>query len=260
MFDATILIKTLMRPEKVVRLAQSIRTEYPSLPIVVVDDGPPELQAREPLAALGVRHESFAFDAGVGTCLNTAVRDWISTPYTILVDDDCRFEGTRLALWEPHLDRYDVIGGQVSSAHGGTPEGFVGRFEWEKRANGAVLHLRHYDMTAVAMARQPVPCDYCLNWFVARTESLRRCPWDERLKVCRHADWFLGAYMRGLRIAYHHGVIVRHYRHTDPPERPEYMHLRRGRYAHFLRLVETKWHLVRGGLRETEPARHGWCG
>jgi hypothetical protein len=247
--ESTLMVKTIYRPVKVVRLVESVRRAYPDMAsIIVLDDGPdgwhPDAGR---LHSQGAELHTFPEDVGIGLCYNTALQELIDTPYTILCDDDDLFDDTDIEQWADWLVAdCDLIGGGVYNNYRQLASTFVGRITWRDTPEGKEVWLRRFR----PQPEGPVECDYCPNFFAAHTDALRRVPWDEKLKVCRHADWFLMAQREGLRCMYHPGVQIIHDHASEPHDPPQYRHLRSGRYQQFVRMFEAKWGLRDRGLHE----------
>lgn len=258
--DFTLLVKTIMRPVKVIRLLHSVRDLY-DFPIIVVDDGPEESHlSLSAMSELGVLYRTYDEDIGIGTCYNDALGR-VNTPYTIICDDDNRFTGaTAVAKWLPFLDHgiYDLVGGAVRRTRGGQLQSYVGTFEWGQHYHdGYDVHMRRIETRNL---QEPLSgAQFVMNWFAARTDFLRANPWDTELKVCRHEDWFMACHWYppgpGLpknpvpKIGYHPRVEITHDRDVEPFDESRYLALRSGRFQEHLRMVEAKWGLRKGGLR-----------
>ncbi len=90
----TFCIKTIHRPWACHRLVESLRKEFDSPTIVVVDDGRPELRfsAKYPESAKHCRvFDLETHDVGVGIGRNTAI-DAAETELVFLLDDRWRVE------------------------------------------------------------------------------------------------------------------------------------------------------------------------
>ena len=245
----TLLIKTIWRPEKCLRLLESARAEYPSMPIVVVDDGPPHMAlSSEDVARLHVTYRRFRLDVGIGTCYNTAIREMITTPYVIICDDDNVFHETDLSLFLPYLDdgTFDVLGGAVMRKFRGRLQKYVGTFEINNHHDGREIIMRMLNINGL---KEPIHAHYVMNFFAATLEAMTRCPYDENLKVCRHEDWFLMAYKLALKVGYHPGPVIIHDPEGQPRDPPEYGQLRSGRFPEFRAVMYQKWGLRAKGLR-----------
>ena len=245
----TLLIKTIWRPEKCLRLLKSVRAEYPSMPIVVVDDGPThKALSTSDVAHLQVTYRRFKLDIGIGACYNTAVREMITTPYVIICDDDNVFDKTDLSLFLPHLDdgTFDVLGGAVMRRFRGKLQKYVGTFEINNGASGREIIMWPIDINGLT---KPIHAHYIMNFFAATRDAMLRCPYDENLKVCRHEDWFLMAYQRALKVGYHPGPLIVHDPEGEPRDPTEYNQLRSERFSKFRDMFYKKWGLRPKGLR-----------
>lgn len=237
MSDLTVIVKTILRPEKCRAMLVSLREHFDG-PVVVCDDSPvgkaKDALARQ-LRQLDVRVESFQEDVGIGVCLNNAIGT-VVTPYGALLDDDFIItEKTEMARWLPFIehDIYDVIGGAVRRK-GGDLQGYLGMLEYGNRS--LTLH-RIPDVDAIT---QVTTFDLVLNFFAGKTETLRRIGWDENLKVFRHEDWFLRAKHMGIKVGYHPGVEVLHDTSRND-EHKVYRTMRRDRLPEFRAMFCEKW-------------------
>ncbi len=167
--DVTALIKTFERPHTVRRLVASIRRLHPSMPIVVVDD------SSSPRDIEGVTFVKMPFDSGLSAGRNEGLRH-VTTRNVLLLDDDfvltqhTRVDAALEALERPEID---LVGGRVT---------FLPFYLEQAKP---VLTDRRIDRWLV--------CDKVPNFFVARADRLRLVPWDERLKLIEHMDFFLRA-------------------------------------------------------------------
>jgi len=209
------MVKTLMRPEGLGKLLESIRRYYPELPVIVVDDSPepyPEVSARFPF----VHHQTFPFDVGIGHCLNW-VLDTVDADYVVLLEDDFQFcEKTDIPrLVVPvKTGLYDIMGGGCMNMNNGAQlQRFVGRFRFVPvNEDDMTVEIDHFD---VDQLQGITPCDVALNFFAARVDVLKDLGWDEELKVARHMDFFLRARAAGLTVGYHPKVLIEHHTYQD---------------------------------------------
>ena len=106
----TAVIKTFERPKALQRLLTSIKRQYPSLHIIVVDD------SRNPIKLDGVETIIMPYDSGVSAGRNEGLKH-VTTKYILILDDDFVFDRhagleTALAIMEDHAE-IDIMGGQV---------------------------------------------------------------------------------------------------------------------------------------------------
>jgi glycosyltransferase involved in cell wall biosynthesis len=222
--DVTVLVKTFERPHIVRRLVESIRRLYPSLRVLVVDD------SREPIRIAGVETLALPFDQGLSAGRNAGLAA-IETPFFLLADDDfVFFRGTRLA---PVLARMrthpelDIVGGRVIDLPDHRCVDTRGR-----RALGARDDDPPPNGTIAGLERREV----VRNFFVGRTERVRRVGWDPALKLVEHADFFGRA--RGvLTIAFDPTLAVLH---AKTPFDEAYVRKRED-VARYHALLAAKW-------------------
>ena len=178
--DVTALIKTFERPYAIERLLQSLARLYPELAVVVVDD------SRAPTEHDGVHTLTLPFDSGVSAGRQAGL-DLITTPYTLLLDDDfVAFGGTRIALPLETLQRepaVDLVAGKVIDLPLMRTPRRSGL--WPTPAE-PVLPEGHL-IGGLPVIHKPA------NFYLARTDRLRRVGWDPQVKRLDHADFFTRA-------------------------------------------------------------------
>lgn len=183
----TAVVKTFERPRLLLRLMSSLRRRYPDLPVIVVDD------SREPVRLPGERVIALPYDSGVGAGRAAGLAA-VETPYVLNLDDDFVFcRDTDLAAARTLLERHprvDLMGGVVTNLP-----------LYRRSESGGGLYDTPSEPLVPAetrigplVVRQKVP-----NFFLARTESVRRVGWDERVERLDHADFFTRA--RGILVS-----------------------------------------------------------
>ena len=181
--DLTIVIKTFDRPHLLRNLMRSLRRFYPDLPVVIVDDGRKQAFTAPPDDL--VKLVPAALDIGVSAGRNLGVAH-VETPFTFVMDDDFAF--LPISRLEDLLRPVKELGFGICGSrmiNFGTHEiCYHGIFE---RHAGHLRMLNGHDRgTRDGLAR----LDYCHNVLCAPTDLLRRHPWDDRLKVHEHWDFF----------------------------------------------------------------------
>ncbi|WP_290917586.1 glycosyltransferase, partial [Halodesulfovibrio sp.] len=86
--DVTIVVKAFERPESLLRLYQSIRTYYPLIDIIIVDDSEEKVNLCE--FENNVTYLATDFNIGLSAGRNYAVSN-VKTKYFLLLDDDFFF-------------------------------------------------------------------------------------------------------------------------------------------------------------------------
>ena len=178
----TIVIKTFERPAALRRLVTSIRRMYPTVPIIVVDD------SRVPSKLPDVETIVLPFDQGVSIGRQAGL-DRVRTPYVMIVDDDfVFFHATNLGRALAKLERQpriDLLGGQLID---------LPYLRFRQPPLGRIFPTR-------AIPREPIRstidgllvCDKVANFYIARTDAIRRVGWTPQLRRVDHADFFTRA-------------------------------------------------------------------
>lgn len=236
MQDVTCGIKTILRPELLRRLLDSIYAYYPSMRCVIVDDGrTPSLPAAYKVDPR-ITYIRMPYDTGLGACRNVMI-DAVETPYCVYLDDDFIFSpATNLHAMQGILyqDAADLIGGQYRE--GGRYRLYHGLLEIK---DGTLYYRRktrgHKDVVVGGITYPLQYVDLVLNFFMARTDLLKQVKWDPELKINTHTEFFLRA-CKVMRIAFCPLFAVLH----KPARPPGYSELRTRKF----RMVGMKKHGV----------------
>lgn len=187
--DTTVVIKAHERPGYLDDLLNSIHRYYPGAKILVGDD------SKWISNRIDVDIVRLSYDIGLAAGRNCLIQQ-VKTPFTLLCDDDFVFtEKTKIELLHGELLKtgFDLISGLTTCWKPRAP--FVGHFVQED----SVLYLRQ----GPAYVHNGFPCyDVVENFFLAKTESLQKVKWDDKLKVGEHIDWCLRARESGLLIGF----------------------------------------------------------
>ncbi|MEH7353350.1 glycosyltransferase family 2 protein [Neobacillus drentensis] len=192
----TAIIKTIDRPQSLDILIKSIKKYYPNLPIIVADD------SQSPISRKDVEYHIIPFDSGIAKGRNYLVGQ-VKTPYVLQLDDDfCFIKETSLEklLYVLENSDIDIVGG---------------KWIWNKRVhsyhgkllceNGVLIHTKESSGESFGFKLY----DIIHNFFLARTDTLKRYPWDDRLKVKEHEDYFL-THKGKIKVALHPEVFIYH--------------------------------------------------
>lgn len=180
--NLTAVIKTFERPEVLRRLVKSLRRFYPGMKVIVIDD------SMHPTRLDGVETVVMPYDSGVSAGRQEGLRH-VDTPYLMLLDDDFVF--TRYTRVVPVLEKLhrlpeiDIVGGEVVYLP------FYRKIDYGR----AAIHP-----TEAVSVREPgsriggmAVHDKVANFYIARTESIRKVGWDPQIKRLDHADFFTRA-------------------------------------------------------------------
>ncbi len=207
----TALIKTFERPAELQRLVSSIRRFYPKMRIIVVDD------SRCPTRIEGVTTLELPYDSGVSAGRNHGLAR-VETEFLLLLDDDFIFN--RKTDLEPALQQLiaapeiDIMGGQVVDLPLYLSTDFI-RAPLFATGQQSILPL---GSTAAGLTVY----DKVANFYIARTESIRKVGWDEQLKRLDHNDFFSRA--RGVLLTVFNPAF--RVLHAQTPFRAAYMEKR----------------------------------
>jgi len=206
--DTTLIVKAFERPEVVDRLLLSIDKYYgvlgESLRIVIADDSkepvPPSVRTRN-----RVDYLTLPYDVGLSAGRNFLV-DQVETDFFILLDDDMVFtdktkiEGMVYAL--DNNDNFDIVGGNLLDGRGNEQK-YVGQLQLR---NG-VLTVRNDPKDIYGRFHV---YDFVINFFAARTKTVRKVKWPAELKLGEHVFFFLDAQKAGLTVVQHPLVTASH--------------------------------------------------
>jgi GR25 family glycosyltransferase involved in LPS biosynthesis len=190
--DITIIIKTFLRPECVLRLINSIRKFYSNIKIIVADDSISSLLENGE-NYLDIYVVNLPFYSGASKGRNKAV-ELVKTKYIMLLDDDMYFtEKTDLEklynIMENNKD-IDLLATKLSDRKSydaifeNTPEGLIIHEDKILKRKGNITYSH----------RQ-------LNCFICKTELLKDVKWDEFLKTEEHTEHFYRIFLNGYIVA-----------------------------------------------------------
>ncbi|KAJ1567973.1 Beta-1,4 N-acetylgalactosaminyltransferase 2, partial [Cladochytrium tenue] len=261
----TIMIKTLDRITKVFRLVESILERYPTISIVVANDGARASLVEGEGYKRGFYYLPLPFDVGLSAGRNRMV-ERAATEYVLTLDDDFVFdEGSSIESLLHALEMPDTAGRVYDIAAGKNPDdetrfgldfcgimrrvGDSGRTLWLGPTAAAPMVASD---VAAATPQRPPPshagCDeveFVPNLFLARRRFLlEQVRWDELLKLGEHEDFFLRARAAGARTLTCAGVRFRHEQVAHWRGETEYDRMR-GRVFDFLRLSLRKHGLTK---------------
>ncbi|XP_048015567.1 beta-1,4 N-acetylgalactosaminyltransferase 2 [Megalobrama amblycephala] len=184
--QVTVLIKAFLRYKELKVLIDSIRRLYPKIKIIVADD------SLNPEKVVGDNVEQYIMPPAQGWFAgrNLALSQ-VTTKYFLWVDDDFVFlNETRIESFVNIMEavpELDVVGGQVE----GNQFFFKLQYEEGSSEEGGCI-------TRVTRTHAPLPgfdgcffADGVVNYFMGRTEAVRRVGFDPFLKRVAHSEFFI---------------------------------------------------------------------
>ena len=196
--DVTLLIKSFLRKDCVDRLIKSIRKFYPTIKIVVVDDSGRDYNF---CYDKNIKTYNIGFDSGLSYGRNYGVSK-IDTKYFVLLDDDFVFtEKTDLIKMFNILTKHplDILGGLIYE--NGKRLDYYGYINY---SDGVITCKSGYEKLDEYFSTEIVP-----NFFMAKTDSIKKHKWCDDLKLCEHTIFFFNI-LNKLSVGFTEGVIVDH--------------------------------------------------
>ncbi|XP_078449520.1 beta-1,4 N-acetylgalactosaminyltransferase 1-like [Lampetra fluviatilis] len=232
----TVVTKTFLRYDKLKGLIASIRRFYPDITIIVADDSENVEMLHEP----GVEQFIMPFGKGWFAGRNLAISQ-VSTKYLLWVDDDFLFsENTNLERMVEVLEKnsLDVVGGLlVKNAFGHVLKVVPGGSDGDclYRTLGSYRKLDGFPTCSLV--------DVVANFFVARTENIRRVGFDPHFNRIGHTEFFIDG-LGQLRVGTCSDISIDHApRQGNTGQYKRYRHAKEAR-SRTIRALFFKNHLV----------------
>lgn len=186
----TVAVVSFRRFACLAELLRSIRAHYPDLRVIVADQSGPDARTDEQ-AQWCRRHPQvqwleLPFDCGLSAARNAAIAQ-VRTPYVWLMDDDFQILPCTDAMAALHLlqevSGAELVAGPLYDLAAGRMTDWAAMLTIEPgpppvvRSSAPGLWRRSKRGTLWR------PVGRFLNSFIARTQTLRRVPWREQLKI-----------------------------------------------------------------------------
>lgn len=217
MNDLTIIVPTMAHPECLQNFLASLPGSYPTTPVLVGDSSKEPYALHMARGHLNVRAFRLDFFCGVSAARNFLL-DRVTTRLLCLCDHDLVLEpGVIERLREALLTHdLDIAGGGFDNR---ASDQTANRFGTEFHSWDCTLdHDGDYFFVRQTLERPSAVTrvDCVTNFWVGRTEAVRRVRWNERLKMQEHDEFFWRAKKAGLRVGYVPDVWVQHRRIPNP--------------------------------------------
>ena len=243
--DTTAIIKTLMRDESLFHCVRTLKQHYPSIHVIVADDGHCTDEKESKLKDLGVeKYLRMSWNQGLSAGRNVLI-DACETPYILLCDDDFSFtENSHIERLRKLMDISDIAAGIVFNVRNwtGCPDGAG----WDAVGGRLVQQNNKFYRTGFSGDIKEYcgihyeVADLVLNFFVARTDILRKVRWDDAIAhAFEHWDFFIRARESGVRTVRTTDAQVLH-KELDDTSNPEYMQIR-SNHGKYRQAFERKW-------------------
>lgn len=221
----SILITSFLRFGYLKNCLAGIEKNLPECKVIVVDDsGDTSLGSSE----MGRVFIYLPFDSGLSAKSNAGVRACM-TDYLLMGSDDFDFSTDEARAGIEKLVRVldehaivDVAGGHHNDQrYEGFLESVPGTYIKETRIFGP--NGPQGSSRSLSENYEFYKVDLIVNYFLARTESIRPFPWDERMKIGgEHGDWFLTLKDAAKTVVWVPGVNINEQAHDRSKEHPDY--------------------------------------
>ncbi|XP_073688875.1 beta-1,4 N-acetylgalactosaminyltransferase 1-like [Garra rufa] len=215
--QVTIITKTFLRYKELNALIKSIRMYYPDIKIIIADDS----LKPEPVTGKNIEHYIMPPTRGWFAGRNLAVSQ-VDTKYFLWVDDDFGFlKGTRIESFVEIMEavpELDILGGDVSGNQ------YYFKFEYEEgdeEEGGCLTRVKKGFHQQLPNFPNCILVDGVVNYFLGRTDAVRRVGFDPYLKRVGHSEFFMDG-LGQLLVASCKGLSIGHQRHKP-----------HGKYAYF---------------------------
>lgn len=234
----TIMFKSFERQKQARALVRSIWKYYPGVRIVIADDSSTPLVIPGQAGDDKIKILQMPFNSGLSKGLNLALAE-IQTPFMVRLDDDVLFTrrtdlAVELRFLMAHPD-VDLVGMPWIDACKAisTKREFKAYSRIDMREAPVPLKIPH----GTLIDDNHIVFGKVSNAFLARTESIKKIGWDDRIRMIDHHDFFFRAagilvsVLSKSSILYHnHNFFSPHYNRFRSDWKGDAAYLRRVRY------------------------------
>lgn len=224
--DLTVIAKSFERPKSARRMVSTLRRVFDG-PIVVADDSAsPQHYDDDAVYVL-----ELPFDSGVARGRNAALAE-VASEFVMTVDDDFVFtpdlDLNRVVDYLRRNPEVDLVGGTVIN---------LPLFQTTDYSTAQLFAYPGEPIKPAGALVDGLPVLYKVpQFFISRTESVRRIGWDENLKRVDHQDFFTRAHGELLTVYDRHFYCL----HAQPKFHAHYQSFRRDTRGD-LRYLSRKW-------------------
>ena len=226
MKNLTAIIVTMLRDEYLKKCLSSLRETYPTINILVGDNGHESKEREKLCEKYGAEYFKMPFDSGVCFARNRLV-ERVKTDYVLIGDDD--FFYTKIANVDLMLSflrkntELDLLAGRV--IEGDLIRNYQGKIKFgEDYIVLEKTELNEYEEKDGLRFKRS---DLVFNYFVAKTKAIKSVKWDEEIKVAyEHLDYFISLKRAEKKVAFTPDALVIHKPFLSMPISKEYLSFR----------------------------------
>ena len=209
MNNIAIIVTTMLRDNLLEQAILSMRKNLPEGAVILIGDqgiknGYVDVNKINKYENLGCYYYLLPFDCGLSYARNYLVEMAAQKgcEYCVMASDSMIFNKSTkdIGFLTQFMQTYDCIGCDLT----GINIYWVG---WLSLIPGKCFSLDFIDRSKVCTAVHGIfDCNITHNFFIAKTESLRKVKWDETLKLAEHEDFFYRYAQAGYKVGFTHRI------------------------------------------------------
>ena len=210
----TAIVVSFLRPNYTIDCVKSLRETYPYIgKILVGENGYYDESVEKAIFDANGEYIELKFDSGVGPGRNRLM-DKVNTDYVLVGDDDFLYDDKamvdRMVEFLDNHPEFDLVGGRIiENKNLKNYQGFIDINDDHLKYR--MVHENTVEDFDEESGLRYKKVDLTFNFFVARTESIRDVPWDEKIKVAyEHSHWFISLKKAGKNVAFSPDPVVDH--------------------------------------------------
>lgn len=214
MKNTTAIIISFLRPQYTLECIKSLKKEAPDIKILVGENGNFNKDIDKLCKEVGAEYIQLPYDSGVCVARNELIKR-VNTKYVLVGDDDFYYTSeAKISEMEAFLDgndSFDLIGGRVKQY--GIVKNYQGFIQKNKdHFKSFPINVDEVEYSIDDNSRlRFTSADLVFNFFVARTDKIKKVPWDEEIKVAyEHFSWFYDFKLAGGKVAFSPDPVVIH--------------------------------------------------
>jgi GT2 family glycosyltransferase len=216
MKNITAIIINFLREPYLFECIKSLKSKYPDMPVLVGENGKYSIKKKKEIESLGkdIKYINIGWDAGVCKARNKLIKN-VKTDYVLIGDDDFKYyEKSDIKAMEDFLENnkdIDLIAGRiVEDGKLKNYQGYIHKYDDHFKYEKLDLDFLNFKKCKKSELLYK-ECDLTFNFFVARTEVIKKTKWDEEIKVAyEHSSFFIDFKKNGYKVAFTPNILVLH--------------------------------------------------
>lgn len=230
MKNLTAIIVSFLRPQYTIDCVKSLREEYPQIKIIVGEQikDKPTYDLKYNCKKYDAKYIELPFDCGVGNSRNLLIKE-VDTEFVLIGDDDFLYDkNAKVEKMFKFMQNtnFDLIGGRIIEDN--KVKNYQGIIEINDKfiRTKPIPDNENVEMEEMASGLKYQQVDLTFNFFVIRTATALKYPWDPNIKVAwEHHHFFVNLKKNDCKVAYSPEPIVKH-KFQNYPRTQEYQNFR----------------------------------